>query len=418
MNTLDDLRAQLDHDAAAVTDAGAADRHDQVHGRIRTLRRRRRAGAAGGVVAAVAAAGLVVPLMTTGPTPEPPVAAMPESVAIYDFDYELRDVHAAEAGERSLEVDLGDDTEDLAVAVETENLPDGTRIRLTTETGSVLAVGIAGGAPLAPYPLSGTEQGVAVEVDARTPDSVVELGVYERTDELPSGLSDGNAVFRDRVGADELVTGAFLEPGEAEGTFEFTGRLSDVEFAKYCDGPKGVGITIEVDGGFVSGGDCRDESYVDAHSGGLFGVEGERVRTHTVRFFTSDEAAGDEVVPVDGVELGVAVYREGEQRTVDGQELDEVLEAQGRDWRIAAVRGPRTQVSVPADGDPVLVGFVAGPGERVVFLSTNGKRGVGLGSGGWTLDSMIWPDRDARLELVDATDRPVDGRIVLYRPTD
>lgn len=423
MNTLDDLRAQLTDDAATVGDDGAPHRHDSVHARIRARRRRRRAAAATGAVAAVAAVALALPLVTSGRTPEPPAAAMPEDVVVDDFAYALQDVHRTEPGATSLEVPLGEDgadVQDLAFALETEDLPAGARVTVSTGYDQVLGEVVGGGVALPPYPLDGFEEDLRVEVDGASADTVVELGIYERTDALPDGLSNGEAVFRDRVGNEELVGGAFLADGEAEGSFQFTGRLSDVQFAKYCDGPRNVGVTVEVDGGLVSGGTCDGETDVDAYAGGLYGVDdGSGVGTHTVRFWTSDEAAGSRVVAQEGVELGVAVYRAGPQRRVGGTDVDEVTAADGRRWQLETVAGRSTRVVVGDREEPVLVGFVATERDRPTFLSIDGERtSAGVEGGGWSLGEVVWPGRDVRLELVDLQGRPVDGEIVVYRAVD
>lgn len=420
MNTLDDLRAQLTDDAAAVGDDGALRRHDGVHARIRARRRTRRAAAATGAVAAVAAVALALPLVTTGRTPEPPAAAMPEDVVVDDFGYALRDVHRSEPGATSLEVPLGadgTDAQDLAFALETEDLPAGARVTVSTGYDQVLGEVVGGGVALPPYPLDGFEEDLRVEVDGAGSDTVVEVGIYERTDALPEGLSNGEAVFRDRVGGEELVGGAFLADGEAEGSFQFTGRLSDVQFARYCDGPRDVGVTVEVDGGLVSGGTCDGETDVDAYAGGLYGVDdGSGVATHTVRFWTSDEAAGSRVVAREGVDLGVAVYSAGPQRRVGGIDVDEVTAADGREWQLDTLPGRSTRVALGDRDVPVLVGFVATERGRSTFLSIDGERtAAGVEGGGWSLGEVVWPGRDVRLELVDLRGRPVDGEIVVYR---
>lgn len=419
---LDDLRARLAFDAETVAHTPDPDRAEGVHARVRMMRRRRRAAMTGGVVAAVAAVAFAVPVLTTGNPANPPVAAMPETVEIYGFTYDLDSVHRSEPGAESLDVDLEASEATRAVAIETDGLAEGTVVTLRAEQSAPVGVYVVGGADLPPVPIHDATS-LQVSIDEAAPGSRVELGVYERTDALPDGLDDGTVVFRDQVAEDRLAAGAFLEEGATSGSFTVDGPLRDLEFARFCDpGEERMSLTIAIDGDLLSSGRCRDEDSIDAHSGGLTGFGGRDPGPHTIEFWTSEQDFSEDRVAFDGARVGVAVYRVGDVLDVDGQRVDRYLEADGRVWEVERVAGRSTDVDLAAEDQPRLLSFVAAPqGDVVTSLHRNarpGVAGIGVSSGGWIIDSVVWPGQQVAASLHSQRGEPADGSIVIYRPVE
>ena len=238
MSTIDDLKHTLHH-AADGPDHALAARPAAVRERIRVVRRRRRAAAAGAVAAVVAVAGIGVGagmLDSEEPRTIDPTHGLDVDPAVTwnGFEYAVVD-----AGRLELDAD----------ARETLDLPgrrnDRRLVRLTTEgvdTGDVTVLGheevLARASDELPVILDAEGHprlDLVTEGTPATAEPTLTWAVYERTDALPAGLSDGHAVWREQASDGRtFAAGGFSEPGVAELEVEQHARPDELSISSYC----------------------------------------------------------------------------------------------------------------------------------------------------------------------------------------
>ena len=438
MNTVEDLRTTLAAHAGAAGDPVAV-RNGSIHARIRKARTRRR-----GVVAAVAAAAAAVVgaavLVLPGADRVAP-AVLPREVSVHGFDYRLvNDVPTRGDGEGGGETDFP--VGQHAVVLTGRGLGGGTA---TVSVDGVPLARIQGDGTSRAIPVEGRLGSTVSTWVSGTPagkEHSVTVGIYDRTDAVPPGISARGVVFREQVGDRRLLAGVISKPGKAEATFEFDGQVSDIAIPMFCYAKPRGWLHVEIDGRYVGGSGCageKDYEYVreDAGSGGLSfpgGVDGIEAGHHVVRVFTNRDSKSRDAEVLPGGLFGAAVYRQGELvESVPGLGEETVFEAYGYTWERTGSdqipRGTRTYTERIVVGDePLLASIVLGAGATTpVAMSvqsvhadwsdeseylTNDREALGGG-----LSWMLLPG-DTYEVSVSATEGNFSGALVTYRPVD
>ncbi|TIC87640.1 hypothetical protein E8D34_08095 [Nocardioides sp. GY 10113] len=426
MNTLDDLRSQLAHDAETVAGAPDPARIGSVRRRVRAIRRRRHAALAAGTAAVVAAVALGVPTLGGGKDAEPADDA--PTVEVNGFQYRLDLAVDGEPGERTVSADLPSSDRARVVQLSATDLPDGARVTLVDPYFDTVHSQLMGGdADQPPVPIQAGPVPLEIRSRGISPETVLRLSVFERVDgHLPPGISNGTAVFRDEIAGETLVDGGFLPEGASSMTFEVPGPISTLTFSFYCDrgSQRTMALSVRIDDGTTLYSKClRDPSDVDAGGGGT-GVDlldDPAGTMHTITFATTESRGSEEVVALDGTVAGLGIYRDGAREQVAGVEVDRVVEAAGRTWELADAPGRTARLDLEEADAPRLVGFVAAKGQpaKQVMLATNGRLGSSTGlPGGYGITDTIWPGRTVDLAVVDGRGRAAQGSVLIYRPVD
>lgn len=439
MNTIDDLRTTL---AAHADQAGdpAAVRNGSIRARIRKVRTRRRGAVAIVGAAAAAVIGAAVLLVLPGPD-QLSAAALPRHVSVHGFEYRLvNDVPTRGDGAGGGETDFP--VGQHAVVLTGRGLGEGTA------TVSV------DGVPLARLQGDGTSRAIPVEGSigstvstwvSGTPagkEHSVTVGIYDRTDAVPPGISARGVVFREQVGDRSLLAGVISKRGEAEATFEFDGEISDIAIPMFCYAKPRGWLHVEIDGRYIGGSGCageKDYEHVteDVGSGGRAfpdGIDGIGAGHHVVRVFTNRDSKSRHAEALPGGLFGAAAYRRGELvESVPGLEAEAVFEAYGSTWKHNAAdeipRGTRTYTKKIVVGEePLMASVDLGAGTTTpVAMSveavgtewsddfeylTNDPEIVGGG-----LSWLLLPG-DTYKVSVSAADGTFSGALVTYRPVD
>lgn len=427
MSTLNDLRATLDEHADSLHDTERYVRPVAVRQRIRAARRRRSAAVAV-AAAAVVAAGAIGVAALRQPEPVAPASEVlgvdvPGTVEISGFPYTV--TRTVELDPQRLRLTLDSADEERAVTLVAQGLGDNGLATLYAD-GEPIARVQGDGDIEAPVPVYASELRVRF-VDAPA-SARAGLAVYESTGELADGVTDAaqTAVFRDTVGGDELLAGAFSEPGTSEVSVAFTAAFSDVRFSEYChtDEP-GLWLNVEIDDQGPISGPCREDQRDPGTSSSSF--EGQLERDLVVRAYLTRGPNGPEVTS-DSTVVGVAVYQQAQGASrVLGMRVPRTVEHAGRTWVLDSTisqgedrRGPVRTVVDTEDGDQLL-GLV-GRGATVIArwdgLLTRGTSsyiGAGSGSASSIAGVLLAGDRyDVVLESEDGSD--FDGVLVTYRP--
>lgn len=426
MNTLDDLRATLTREADLLEDPERYARPVAVRERVRRVRRRRRATAGAVAVAAVAA---VVAGVTVVHPPEPvqPAAEVvgvdvPREVSVVGFPYRLSDTVRLD-GDHRTRLRPGPQR---AVSLVADGLGSGSATLYVDGVPVARAHGDEDVELPAPVG-SDYATRLRVRVDGAPEGARVGLAVYESTGGLAPGVSNGDAVFRDSVAGDSLLTGAFSEAGEQDLSVRFTGALRDVRFSDYCrTSTRGLWFNVSVDGDAPFSGECKNSDPRDAGTASSsFG--GGKARPHVVRIWLTRGMDGPEVAPEDGV-LGLGVYRLAEpRRRVLGMEVAETVEDGGRTFRLErVVRQPggtdgAFSTTVDTGEDDRLVGLVGRDG--TVGLSWRGRLDSGASSwlgahvgAAFSVDSLLLSGDSYRVTARSMGGGPFEGALLVYRP--
>jgi len=444
MSTIDDLKHTLHH-AADGPDHALGGRAAAVHQRVRVVRRRRRAALAGTVAALVAVAGIGVGVGLDrdgrSDTLDPAHGLdVDRTVTWNGFEYAVVDaerIELAEAGADDLRVEPGggEDTQRL-LAVETDGLGSGD----VTLVGGGEILGRASDA--LPVTVDAYTRAIRLEVgdpsgEAATPDAdaTVTWALYERTDTMPEGPSDGYAVWPERADGMTLVAGGFSEPGTGVLEADYRGRLDAVKFSTYCRTSRpGLFLHVAVDGkDRVFGHRCTADPGEDP-TGAWSGMDGAAVAAHTFSVrVTRDELGRGAPVSVDDLVVGLGVYETDGRFRVQGQWLDEVVE-EGTLWRrdrAHRLTSTAQTLRIDTTDAPVSLRLVS-PGGPTVALVAQGRRPGSTTSspfvGARGSLSIHLPAGDVYEVALDTdterTDPPgegavedVEASVVVYRPT-
>lgn len=418
MNTLDDLRASLDQRAEQLHDTELYARPVAVRRRIRAVRRRRTAVAA--VVAAAVVVGGVagVGALRQPAGPEPAGRTLfgvdvPAQVSVSGWSYDLDRTERFSSDRARLRLDDGDT--ERAVALVGSDL--GSGFATLFRDGEAVAR-VSGGQELAvPVPVATGAVTLRVQVDDAPADAHAGVAVYDRSDQLPAGVSNGTAVFRDTVAGAPLVRAAFAEPAETSVALTFDGRPDRLSFAGYCrTSAKGLWLNIELDGSGPFTTQCASDD-ADAGANGSQ-LDDSTPGRHTVTAYVTRGMKGPRV-SVEG--LGLGIYRTGGDADVLGAPVPRTVEADGRTWALdRVVMNDRTTVDT-ADGDRLL-GFVA-DGADPVWASWEGRSVDGestmIGSSvgaGWSDAGTLLQGDTYRVRLQNESGAAFRGALLVYRP--
>ena len=422
MNTLDDLRATLEREAA-FDDTERHLRPVAVRQRVRAVRRRRAGAVAMAAAVAVVAATAVAGALRGSPAPEPAGPTLeevqvPQTIDVYGFTYKLTATQrAADDGT----VTLSDPPDGpAAVSLVATGLGSG---RATLWSGYYSVARVRGGEQVSPATDSAARSQPRVELEGAPPSARAEVAVYEPTGELAPGISSGGAVFRQRYAGHVLVAAAFGEGGD-EARVDVPHSLDGLTTSAYChSGTTGLWLHGVGDDGalpcatFDTGNDPgpRNEDYPDRPGAG----------DDTVGVYVTEGKDGPRAAGVD-VTFGVALYRETVPPTqVLGAEEPTVLEQHGRTWHLDDViswDGRDSYEVDTSDGDALVAATTIGTTSE--FLSWRGAPEggwVGYTGNGTVSDSpgavygpvLLAGDHTVQLHLEGPHPQ---GRLLVYRP--
>lgn len=433
--TLDELRETLDSGAGDLHPGDGVSRVVAVHERIRVVRRRRRAAAGVGVAAVLAAlVGVGVaadPDRPAGLEPAGPPAVVagqriPDRVTVDGAEYAYASATEVEDGDDRLRTVLPAAEQGRVVVLVGSGLGEGWATLSTwSEPRSRVLAGRGVGAAV---PLGAQRTRLAVTTHDLEPGAEVGLAVFERTDTPREGVVEpGGAYFRPQVDDASLVRAAFGEPGQGEVELRVRGSLASLQFSGYCrTDEKGLWLKTEVDGGGWFGGPCtRDdggELDVAASHSAMDGSD--RTREHVVRSYLTRGRKGKEVVSSPGTVVGLGVYgRDEPRREVLGMDVAEVVERDGRRWRLADVLAGTVRLDVPASDDGALVGVVTrgGQGAGIVWSGEVSGRTTGTVHASrhpaLSVDAHLLPGESWTVSVQHQDERrPARTALLVYRP--
>lgn len=403
MNTLDDLRVALQR-AGTFDDVEGPARPLAVRRRVSAVRRRRAATAVATavvVVLAVVAGGTL--LGGGGSTVEPTRRLdVPAQVRLSGFPYALTRVAHPRDGQR---VSVGGDVTGRAAVLVAHGLGSGTAT-LVLE-GQPIARLVRDGRS-APVPLlagSARDQ-MYVALDGAPRGARVGIALYDRTGELADGVSNGETVFREQVGAMVRVDAGFAAPGARGLDLTVRAPLRDLRFRTYCsaDQPR-LWVQVSIDGDVPSGTECAGNDGIDGGATSLGAIGGDAgSRVHTVHVFLT-RGRGLDPVSDPRVSYGVGAY-------VPATGTVEYL---GRTWALDDVRTARA-TDIRTGGEERLLRVVAdGVGGTATLTGRLDERRrtfeVHDLAAGPTVDgTLLLPGDTYHLEL------DVPARIEVYRP--
>lgn len=423
MNTIDDLRATLDGHAEALPDTERYVRPVAVRARIRAARRRRTATVA--VAAAVLLVASTVTVLSTvsgrhdlDPAgPSVVGVQVPRQIDVLGFPYAVETTRSLGSGGR---VELADSGRSRAVLLAGHSLGTGSatlflygepvaRVRGQEQVSVPVTVGQG-------------DLELRVRLDGAAADATAGVAVYDTTEELAPGVSDGEVVFRDEVAGNSLITAAFSDGDTAEATVHFRGRLDQRGLADYCNpdpGEKGLWLNVSLDGHPASGTTCRDDGSRDP-GGNWSTFDGTKSRAHTVEVYLTRGSRGPRVS--SGAQVGLGVYDVSVPSvSVLGADVPRRVESMGRTWVLDRVESSGSATVDTAGGDRMLGVVSAG---RRVWASYRGRllhgettsmsSAVRLGPGfGWG-EVLLAGDR-YRVR-VQTSSPSAYGALVIYRP--
>lgn len=430
MNTLDDLRATLEQRADGLHDSGRYVRSRAVHARVRAVRRRRAAvagsAAAALVVAGVATAGAVLSHRSSvQPADRVAGVDVPRHVAVYGFPYDLTGTRTGSGDDGRVRLRGADRWQ--AVSLAASGLGAGTATLLVDGEPAARATGNRD--VEVPVPLFDGAPDLRVRLDGAPAGARAGLAVYEATGGLPSGVTNGHAVFRDQVTGGRLRTGAFSRPGDSVVTVPFSGGTTDTWIADYCaTQDKGLWLHITLGGDDVIGTSCGATDDVDAGDGGMT-VERRLSGSHDLRAYLTRGPKGPRVTAPDA-DFGVAVYDEpAGAQSVLGMRVAQQVELDGRSWeleRIVPQGAPGTPVTTTvdaSDGDRVVGQVAAGRTSWVTWRgpTTRGRSSTlgtapGVGGAGMSVEVFLPREDRYRVTLHGTGGTAFRGALLVYRP--
>jgi hypothetical protein len=249
----------------------------------------------------------------------------------------------------------------------------------------------------------------------------------------PDDYTKDGVTYRQHIGGDTLAGAKVADPGRTEVRFSFTSTGAQLILHDFCtansaadvwDTPYSVSMRVGSGAPYTS--TCEANS-TDAGAGGSLTVPspvpaGQRV--DVVAQIVPTKPNGPAVPP--DVRMGLGVYFQGAQRTVDGVQLAERIESGGYDYRLADVRtaaGPGKQLTMdtPA-GQPYVIAYGSSPlggsgqvtgilriGKTETGATTTPNSGGALGVG--REPRAAGPADRATLTVSDG--KPTKGRLIL-----
>ncbi|TWD79658.1 hypothetical protein FB561_0722 [Kribbella amoyensis] len=393
---LTDLREEL-HTRATSTEERPIDLLPAVRRKIRRTKQRRVAALAAGTVAAVALALSLIPGLTT--TTEPAPAETPPADLTKD-GITLRRTESSDRLEKGWIGDLGQNQLDVAwtptqpkaafyvICRSAASSPRSYWVRVNAHKvaeGTCQGAGDwirTGSYAMADDPLwLDTPVGEQAQVTAQLVDGAgqplrdataqLALGIYQVDGRDPAPLPTGPADhirdgfrFRDRIAGDRLATAVIGDRGQSQVTTSFTATGKPISLRGFCTGndfgfdPR-YDLRISVDGVERISGCSATTTDAGGSGGATLPDVATAGRVVEVTAKLTDRTGRDISVPQ--ARIGVGVYEKGAQRTVDEAAVDEVVEYEGRTYRLQQLRtapaatARKVTIETPADTEYLLL---------------------------------------------------------------
>ncbi len=389
---IDELRSTLEGHADTAGSGDALDRVGSVRARVATVRRRRRTAVSAVAVVALAVGTVgVVPMLRDrppGPAQAPEQLAgltVPRTETATGFTYRYVRGVESEPGDEALRLGLARTDEPyLVMWASSDRDPD---LRLRDRAHDINERSLTPGFERFTYlPGDVAHELVLRGVDAPG-DARLAMAVFERVEEPPPGVSNGETTYRERVAEQPLLGAAIGEPGDSRIAFDFTAPEGGVSIFPICYGGEARRhlVLVEIDGRPAGGVGCGRAPYYDPPTGGSSfrnalrrAVPGETVRVtaHLADLPTERRVQDPATV------IGVGVYAESPQtRVVAGWRIPPVLEEGGHEYVVDTVResepGQR-EVTLrlrPSDVPRMVTAMVTGKGSGsfTTMLLRDGK---------------------------------------------
>jgi hypothetical protein len=351
--------------------------------------------------------------------------SVPRHVAVYGFPYDLTGTRTLPDGSGRVHLDTADHWQ--AVSLAASGLGDGTATLFVDGEPAARATG--NGDVEVPVPLFDGTPDLRVALDGTPKDARAGLAVYEATGGLPSGVTDGHAVFRDVVAGSRLRAGAFSKQGDSVVAVPFSGGTANTRIADYCTTrEKGLWLNVTLGGEPVLGTGCGTSDDVDAGDGGST-FERPLTGSPVLRAYLTRGPKGPRVTSPDA-DFGVAIYDQpaGEQ-SVLGMRVAQQVEVDGRTWqldRIVPQGTPGTPVTTTvdaSDGDRVVGQVGIGPmvwvtwqGASLRGESSRMGSAPNVRSAAMSVDQFLPRDDRYRVTLHGTGGTDFRGALLVYRP--
>ncbi len=417
MNTLNDLRATLDHHAHDVHDDPSLARVAAVEGRARAVRRRRAAGVA--VAAVLAVAGVVVASSLPAPAPQP--ASGPDTMTSLGWTYRVDHAEATEGDRIDMDV-LAAATPQL-VTWATAGEDQDVRIRMNGEesrsdapdfgdfvwlppgwSGQVSVIGAEAGLTVTRYALDGSV--------------------------APEGVGSGLSTFREDVAGRTLAGAAVGDPGQAEVEVPVTAEPGELWLAQVCEGlPRGYQVRVGQVGreGYLSSGSGCAEGEFDPGGSPDLGFRGQWRPGAALRIWVTRHGQPVADGELADLRLGLAAYAPAEEpKTVAGHDFARVIEHAGKVWRlqrtVTGTGAELPELTVPESGDHVVTDWVVASSRTPYAVSIDGASddqtwisGPGASGGG---PVEVGPGRRVGVDVQGDEADVVAAVLALYRRVD
>ncbi|MFF0340004.1 hypothetical protein [Kribbella sp. NPDC004875] len=243
----------------------------------------------------------------------------------------------------------------------------------------------------------------------------------------PNDYAKDGVVYRRQIGGDTLAAAKVADPGRNEVRFSFTSTGRPLVLHAFCTANAGsdgeespYSVSLRVGPGAPTRATCEANS-TDAGVGNSLTIASPVPAGQRVEVVAQITPNG----PPD-VRLGLGIYFQGAQRTVDGVQLPEQIERGGYDYRLADVRtatGPsKTLTMTTPTGTPYVVAYgsspLGDPGEVIGTLRV-GKNESAIGAGrdsGGALGTSYEPHAAAPADhatLTVSAGEPTKGELIL-----
>ena len=368
MNSLQDLRATLDHHAGDVHDDAAPVRVAAVAGRARAVRRRRAAGVATAAVLAVAGVAVVAALPGSD-SPEP--ASAPDTMTALGWTYRVDETTATEGDRIDVDV-LASDVPQL-VSWATAGDDQDVRIRMNGEESRSQASDFGDFVWLPP--------GWSGQVSVISPEPGLTTTRYALDESVtPEGVGSGVTTFREDVAGRTLAGAALGEPGQAEVEVPVTADPGELWLAYTCEGlPPGHQVRIGLVGrqGYVSsGGGCAETTF-DPGGSPQVGLPGQWRPGTGLRIWVVRHGRPVADGELADLRLGLGAYALADDpRTAAGHDFARVIEHAGKVWRlertVVGTGAELPRLTVPARGDHVVTDWVVARSRTPYAVSVDG----------------------------------------------
>jgi hypothetical protein len=250
----------------------------------------------------------------------------------------------------------------------------------------------------------------------------VALGIYQTAVEPPEGppvqapptstddyLKDGIR-YRDKIGGDTLVAAKVADRGKNWFDFTFKAPGGQLSLHDFCTATSPgtdpeYQLAVWFNNELVSKGTCSNDT-TDGALGSSLLLPKAPPAGQQVRVVVQLQHKDSRPVMIPSAWIGMGIYAKGEQRSVGGSKLDEVVEYGGRNYRLTDVKsGPagagHLELATPAD-TPFLVSYGnSGPYDEnaTVRLTGIGRESADTAGGTGTAGVAARPAGTAKVTI-------------------